>query len=151
MTMLAGKSYDPAVAVAKSTAAVLAMTALDTVNLRLEFIVPSNGQVMVRMSTVISGGTVFPQVLLGVLEGSVVRGRCSPVQVMGGTALATTFLDLGALFLVTGLTPGASLSWDAAYGVETLAASSNLRYGGPNDASANNAWGGFGFEIWDVL
>lgn len=148
--MLAGKLYDPAVAVAKSTAALLALTALDTVNLRLSFTVPSNGRVMVRMATVVSGGTVFPQVLLGVLEGATVRGRISPTQVMGGTAVATTFLDLDALFVVTGLTAGAALSWDAAYGVETLVTGTNLRYGGPNNVTANDAWGGFAFEIWDA-
>jgi len=148
--MLAGKLYDPATAVAKSTAALLAMTALDTVNLRLSFTVPSNGRVMVRMASVVSGGTVFPQVLLGVLEGATVRGRIAPTQVVGGTALATTFLGLDALFVVTGLTPAVALNWDAAYGVETLAATSNLRYGGPNNAVANDAWGGFAFEVWDA-
>jgi hypothetical protein len=46
------------------------------------------------------------------------------------------------------LTPGASLSWDAAYGVDIAVASSNINYGGPNDTTASNAWGGFAYEVW---
>lgn len=54
----------------------------------------------------------------------------------------------GKLFLVVGLTPNASLTWDAAYGVETAVTSTGLKYGGPNNATANNAFGAFQFEVW---
>ncbi len=148
MALLAGKLYDPAASVSKATSALLAMTAFDTTNLRLNFTAPANGIVLVRMAASLSGATTMPQVLLGVLEGSTVRGRVVPSATLGGTAVATTNVQLDASFLVTGLTPGAALAWDAAYGVETIIAATNIHYGGANDTTANNAWGGFAFEIW---
>lgn len=150
MALLAGTLYDPAAAVTKATTAAQAMTAMDTTNLRLTFTAPANGAVLVHMAGVIHGATTFPQVLLGVLDGSTVRGRAVPGGSLGGTALATTFLQIEAYFLVTGLTPGSSYTWDAAYGVETLVASTGIKYGGPNDTTANNAFGGFVYEIWNT-
>ncbi len=38
----------------------------------------------------------------------------------------------------------------AAYGVETLVASTGLKYGGPNNTTANDAFGAFQFEIWEA-
>lgn len=148
MGLLAGKAHDPATAVSRATTAALAMTAIDTTNLRLSFTAPANGAVMVRLQGTLHGATTFPQIMLGVLEGTTVRGRVSPAGFMNGTALATTFLTVEGLFLVTGLTAGATLTWDAAYGVETAVASTGLKYGGPNDATANNNFGAFLYEIW---
>ena len=51
-------------------------------------------------------------------------------------------------FVVGGLTPGAALTWDAAVATETAVASSALRWGGPNDTTQDNAYGGFAYEIW---
>lgn len=150
MPLLAGKLYDPATAVSAATTAALAMTALDTTNLRLTFTAPASGTVLVRLSGVLHGATTFPQILLGVLDGSVVRGRAAPMGAPPGTALATTLERVTAEFLITGLTAGASYTWDAAYGVETLVASTGLKYGGPNNTTANDAFGGFAFEIWQV-
>lgn len=149
MNLLAAKLYDPATAVSKSTAALLALTAIDTTNLRLAFKVPPSGMVRVRMSAVVHGATTFPTILLGVLEGATVKGRVAPVQSLGNTAVATAQVFVEADFIVSGLTPDASLSWDAAYGVETIVASTGLKYGGPNNTTANDAFGGFCFEIWD--
>ena len=148
MAILASVLYDPAVAVTKSAAAVLAMTALDTVNLRLAFTAPANGTVLVRIAGAVHGATTFPQILLGVLDGVTVRARVAPQAVIGGTAIATTIVAVEALFTVSGLTAGAALTWDAAYGVETLAAATGIKYGGPNNATANDAFGGFAFQIW---
>lgn len=150
MSLLAAKLYDPAVAVTKSTAAALAMTAIDTTNLRVVFNAPSNGAVLVRLVGTVHGATTFPQILLGVLEGATVKGRVVPRASIGGTNLATSCMRTEALFVVPGLTPGASLTWDAAYGVETLVAATGLKFGGPNDTTANNAWGAFVFEVWDT-
>ncbi len=150
MAVLGAAHYDPAAAVAKATTALLPMTALDTTNLRHTFTVPANGRVAVRLAGVLSGGTVFPMILLGVLQGATVIARHAPMLTMGGTALATTYQKAEATFVVSDLTVGASLTWDAAYGVEVAAAGSNLRYGGPNDTTANNAWGGFAFEVWEA-
>lgn len=148
MALLAGTLYDPGTAVSKATTAALAMTAIDTTNLRLTFTAPANGAVLVRLAGTLHGATTFPQILLGVLDGSTVKGRVAPQAVLGGTALATTMVNVEALFVVTGLTPSTSYTWDAAYGVETLVASTGLKYGGPQDSTANNAFGGFVYEIW---
>lgn len=147
--VLAAASYDPSVAVSKSTAALLAMTALDTTNLRLAFTVPASGRVLVRLTGGLNGATTIPQILLGVLQGSTVIARKAPMTGGGGAIAATTIVQVEAIFVVTGLTPGAALTWDAAYGVETLVTSTALKYGGPNNATtANDAFGAFGFEIW---
>ena len=149
MGLLTSALYDPSVAVSKATTAALAMTALDTTNLRLAFTVPSSGRVLVRLQGTLHGATTFPQILLGVLEGSTVRGRVSPAGLVNGNLAATTFLTVEAAFPVSGLTPAANLTWDAAYGVETLVASTGLKYGGPNNTTANDAFGAFVFEIWN--
>ena len=149
MACLASKLYDPAVAVSKATTAALAMTALDTTNLRLVFTVPANGRVLVRLKGTLHGATTMPQILLGVMEGATIKGRSSPM-LGGGNVAATTLMAAESIFVVDGLTPSASLTWDAAYGVETLVASTGLKYGGPNDTTANNAFGGFSFEVWST-
>lgn len=148
MNLLAGKTYDPAVAVTKNTTAALAMTAIDTTNLRLTVVVPAHGILRFRLAAVIHGAATFPSILLGVMNGATVVGRIAPRQTLGTTAVATSLVSVEAEIVVSGLTPG-STSFDAAYGVETLVAATGLKYGGPNDATANNAFGGFVFEIWD--
>lgn len=148
MNLLAAALYDPAVAVTKNTTAALAMTAIDTTNLRLAVTVPAHGKVRFRLSAVIHGATTFPSILLGVMVGAVVKGRVAPAQVLGNTAVATALLQVLAEFTVTGLTAGAT-NFDAAYGVETLVAATGLKYGGPDNATANDAFGAFMFEAWD--
>lgn len=148
MSLISVINYDPAVAVAKSTAATLAMTPIDSTNLRMTFTVPT-ARVLVRLQGVLTGATSYPQTLFGLMDaGSVVVSRVAPKVSQNGTALTTTHAVAEALFVVSGLTPGASVTWDAAYGVEVAVASSNLRYGGPNNATANDAWGAFIFEVW---
>ena len=156
MTCLAAVAYDPSTAVSKATTAALALTALDTTNLRLTFNAPASGRVWVDLSATLHGATTFPQVLLGVLgniaggSGTSVLGRVSPEGLLNGTGVATTFLTVRAWFPISGLSAGTSYSLDAAYGVETAVASTGLKYGGPNDATANNAWGACVFSVWDL-
>lgn len=150
MALLAGTCYDPAAAVSAATTSTLAMTALDTTNLRLTFGVPVTGRVLVRLQGTLHGATTYPQILLGVLEGATVRGRLAPAGYVNGNLAATTFLTVEALFPVTGLTPSATVVWDAAYGVETVVAATGLKYGGPNNTTANDAFGGFVFEVWSA-
>lgn len=148
MNLLGAILYDPSSAATKACTANIAMTALDTTNLRLVVTVPAHGYIRVKMSCAIEGATTYPQILLGVMEGSTVRGRIAPQMVINGTALATTRAVAVAEFTIAGLTPGA-MTLDAAYGVEFLVAASNIRYGGPNNTTASDAWGGFSYEIWD--
>jgi len=147
-TLLAGKLYDPSTAVNKVCTSLLAMTAIDTTNLRLVFTAPPSGSVLVRLGAPVHGATTFPQILFGVLDGSSVRARTSPAGALKNTALATAQLALEGQAIVTGLTPGNSYTWDAAYAVQVLIASTGLKYGGPNNATTNDAWGGFLYEIW---
>jgi len=146
MSCLGSVLYDPSTAVTKNTTAALAMTAIDTTNCRISFTAPASGRVLVRIVCTVHGATTFPTILLGVLEGSTVKGRCSPIGGLKNTAVATAHSTQEATFVVSGLS--GALVWDAAYGVETLVAATGIKYGGPNDTTANNAWGAFQFEIW---
>lgn len=148
MALLARATYDPAAAVTKATSSLLAMTALDTTNLRLTFTAPANGTVLVRIRATESGATTFPDILFGVLASTTVIGRQCPIGALPGTAVATTNVTQESLFTVTGLS--GSQTWDAAYAVQVVLAATNLHYGGPNDSTANNAWGGIVFEVYDV-
>lgn len=149
MKLLAGKCYDPAAAVTKATTALLAMTAFDTTNLRLSSItVPDHGMLRWRIVCCVHGATTLPSVLLGVLEGATVRARLAPM-VGGGNLIATGRYQLEATGLITGLTPGGSVTLDAAYGVEIIVASTGIKYGGPNNTTTNDAFGGIVFEIFD--
>lgn len=150
MTVLGAIAYDPAAAVSKATVAALAMTAIDTTNLRLTVTVPASGRLWVELQGTLHGATTFPQILLGALDGSTVRARVSAAGLLQGTAAATSMLTVVAFAPITGLTPGASITLDAAYGVETLVASTGLKYGGPNNTTANDAFGAFVFAIHDL-
>jgi hypothetical protein len=153
MGILASAQYDPGTAVTnKSCAALLALTAFDTTNLRCTFTAPASGNVLARMAVTCHGGTTpaFPITLLGVLDGSTLKGRVMPQGAPTATVLATSFrTDEGSL-VITGLTPGNSYSYDMAYAVQVLATAANYKYGGPNNATANDAWGAAMFEIWDA-
>lgn len=150
MNLLAAALYDPAVAVSKATSSLLAMTAFDTTNLSLAVTVPAHGMLRVRICCTITGATTVPTIFLGVLNhsGGAVLGRCNPQDFPGTMNAATQNCPAVADFIITGLTPGA-LTLDAAYGVEVIVAATNIKYGGPNDTTTNNAWGAFQFEIWD--
>jgi hypothetical protein len=141
--------YDPAGAVSKATSSLLAMTAFDTTNLRLAITVPAHGMVRFRLRCIVTGATTCPTVFLGVLNGATVVGRVAPARDENATANAATqnFL-LDAEFTATGLAP-VPMNVDAAYGVEVVVAATNIKYGGPNDTTTNNAWGAFVFEAWD--
>ncbi len=150
MKLLAGKNYDfLTTRVVKATSSLLAMTAFDTSNLRLTFTAPSNGVVLVRMQTTLGGAATGAQVLLGVLDGATVKARQTPITFHipssgSGTSAAS------ANFLVGGLTGGQSYTWDAAYGVEFAVAGTQFAYGGLDDTTGGNQFGGFRYEIYDT-
>lgn len=148
MNLLKAALYDPAGAVSKATSSLLAMTAFDTTNLRLAITVPAHGMVKFILRCTITGATTFPTILLGVMNGATVIGRVSPLYFPGTANAATQDCTCVAEFTATGLTPGA-MNVDAAYGVEVVVAATNVKYGGPNNTTTNDAWGGFAFEAWD--
>jgi hypothetical protein len=147
MNLLGAALYDPAVAVSKATSSLLAMTALDTTNLRLTVTVPAHGMLRVRMRCVVTGATTYPQILLGVMVGAAVKGRAAPALNSGG-ALATSLGGAEVDFTITGLAAGSTV-FDAAYAVQVVVASTNIKYGGPDTNGGANAWGAFIFELWD--
>jgi len=104
----------------------------------------------VRMQGVYTGSSsAFASILLGVLDGATVKGRIASNlgRWSRGTPAATDFNVVGGVFTVD-VTPSTSYTWDAAYGVELAAASTGLKWGGPDNNSGANAWGGFAYEIW---
>jgi hypothetical protein len=148
MNLLGSAAYDPVAAVSKATSALLALTALDTTNLRLAITVPAHGKVKFIMRGTITGATTVPAILFGVLNGATVLKRAVPMLFNGTNSGATQDTTAVAEFVVTGLTPGA-MNVDAAYGVQLVVAATNIKYGGPNDATGADAWGAFVFEAWD--
>ena len=145
--MLAGVHYDPGTA-APESATLLAMTAIDTTNLRLSVTVPASGRVFVRLRGTLHGGDHagdLPRCPRRIHD----QDACGPVPqlVERRDRAATDLHACEASAVISGLTPGA-VNWDAAYSVDAVVASSGLKYGGPNDATGNNAFGGFTFEAW---
>ena len=153
MACLGSVLYDPSTLATKATTALLAMTAFDTANAAITFTAPSNGNVLVKIRAAHKGASTSPQVLMGCLEASpsagTVRGRQVPVH--AARALGSSNLVVNeVVYPVTGLTPAASYTWQAAYGVETLLAATQFGWGGPNNTTASDAYGALGFEIWDT-
>ena len=148
MNLLGSAAYDPSTAVSKATSSLLAMTAIDTTNLRLAITVPAHGKVLFRMKCAVTGATTLPVILLGVMNSSTVVKRQIP-QYCTNTQSGSTQAEIAvAEFIATGLTPGA-MNADAAYAVQVIVALTNIKYGGPNDTSGADAWGAFIFEAWD--
>ncbi len=150
MALLAGTLYDPGTAVSKATTSATVMTAFDTTNLRLTFTAPANGAVLLRVAAGNFGAASSPRVFLGVLDGATVKARMHGINGLGTSVQAASINMNEVVCVVSGLTPAGSYTWDAAYAVEATQASTNLKYGGPDNASGANAWGGAAFEIWDT-
>lgn len=153
--LLSGIAYDPGTASASvSTNALVAMTVIDTTNLRATFTAPSSGKVAVRLRGVISGTTgQNPAIYLGILDGATVRLRVRPIggrNMTATTANATDQVSFEANGIVSGLTGGTSYTWDAAYDIETALASGVFKFGGPDNTTTDDAWGQFAYEIWNV-
>lgn len=149
MACLGAINYDPATAVTKGTAA-SAMAAFDTTNARITFTVPASGRVLVRVKCQVHGATTFSSYLLGVMDGATVVFRSAPMSGLANTAVATAIVGLEVTGVISGLTPSATEVWDAAWGCETFVANSLLKYGGPDNATANNGFGALTFEVWEA-
>lgn len=146
---LGAVNYDPGTAVSKSVAAAVALTAFDTTNARITFTAPQSGAVRVRVKAVaISGGSSFPTIMLGVLESSTIVFRASPIGGQLGVFASTLYAPQEVSGVITGLTPGSSHTYDAAYASESAVGTTAIKYGGPDNATANDAWGALQFEVW---
>jgi hypothetical protein len=88
---------------------------------------------------------------LGILDGATVKARQPPVSTVDTTPLGTSGNVIEASGVITGLTPGTSYTWDAAYAVQVVGgASSGIKYGGPNNTTTDDNFGGIAYEIWAV-
>lgn len=76
--------------------------------------------------------------------------RLSPMGQMMQNG-STLLMMQEAACVISNLTPGDTYNFDAAMGVEVVVASTNLKYGGPDDASGTDAFGAFGFEVWSAV
>jgi hypothetical protein len=150
---LAAKLYDPAsIATTASLASLLAMTAVDTTNLRVTFNTPASGpgssKVLVRCRAVAHGSTSIAMGQIGILDGSTVKLRMPAIGISQiGALLATDFQPWDGAGLVS-VSPNTTYNWDLAYGVESVAAATALKWGGPNDTTADNASGAAIIEVW---
>lgn len=145
--LLGSVTYDPAAAVSKATVA-SAMAAFDTTNARVTFTAPASLKVLVRVRCQVHGAVTMSTFLLGVMEAAAVVFRSAPMSGFPNTAVATAIIPLEVVGIIT-VTAG-SHTFDAAWGCETFVASSLLKYGGPNDTTANNAFGALIFEVWEA-
>ncbi len=146
---LGAVNYDPGTAVTKSGTASGGMTDMDATNVAITFTVPTTGIILWRIKTLMHGSGTFGQFLLGIRESSTVRARAAPmISRPDNSAGAANLMAIEASGVISGLTPSATLTYKAAYGVETVSGAGGLKWGGPDDASANNAFGAVQFEIW---
>lgn len=152
MSLLDRAAPDPAGVASASCASLTAMTALGS-TAQVTFTAPANGIVQCRMRGCIHGVASTPAILFGAKEitpsAGTLRGRIVPLGAKVTSANTVLHVREG-LWIVSGLTPGNSYTWQAAMGVETLVASSALKWGGPNDAVTNNAFGQLIFEVWST-
>lgn len=154
MNVLGAIMYDPGSAVTKATSSNLAMTAFDTTNLRLTVTVPAHGFLRFKIACAHygpGGGAAgkLASIFLGVLTsaGAIVF-RAVPFSTPNTADAVSKSTGVFVDVVVGGLSAG-STSFDAAYAVQILQASAAIKYGGPDDATGNDAWGGFSFEIYD--
>jgi hypothetical protein len=129
------------------------MTVFDATNASITFTAPANGNVLVKIRVALKGASTSPQVLLGCIESSpsagTVRGRQVPIHAARAVG-STNLIVHEVVYPITGLTPSASYTWRAAYGVETVVAATQFGWGGPNNTTASDAYGALSFEIWDT-
>lgn len=128
--LLATKSHNPAVAV--NTAATATLAAIDTTNLRITFTVPASGAVIVSMSGYLTLDNTEAQ--WGLLEGaSTVTGSLGQIGFGALNARVTYRVR------ISGLTPGASKTWDWAHR-ESFNATAGFRVGGDGGQALMEVW-----------
>lgn len=157
--LLGSIAYDPAGAVQRGGAPV-AMTVFDALNASIDINAPASGKIRTCLSAWVS----FTNLLgyfnghLGVMDiggaQNVLRQRLAvgSRRHADSSSQSTPFGErLEAGGIISGLTPGSYYGLAMAFGVENSGFSNGFSYGGPNDATANNAYGALIFEVWEVL
>lgn len=149
--LLGYAKYAPAANTSKTVAGDSAAHALDTTNLRVTFNAPASGEVIVALRAKFGDRTANGKGW-GVMNGAAVvamKGNQHWSNTEGGAESdETSSADAGGgaevEFLVVGLTPGASYSFDwAGYG---SVGTPGIKAGIP----ASNPWGIATMEVWEV-
>jgi hypothetical protein len=158
---LGGVRYDPATLATASVAAAAVMANLDATNLGAAFTTPASRSLPADGVVIIRGGVchqqqatpaAFPRVLLGALDnsGGAVKARMSPVGgINTGTLHQGDLAGLEFYALVSGLATNTAFTYNLGWGVEVTDAHSQLAWGGPDDASGDDACGAAWMEIVD--
>ncbi len=145
--LLAATFYNPSTAATAATTSLTAMTAFDTTNLRLTFTAPASGRVFWRLRVQSHGVTAPAAVLLGILESSTVVARVAPVYSDVRTPGALAVNPMEGSGVISGVSAG-SHTYDAAYAIQVVSSAGALKWGGPNDTTTDNAFGGAAFDLW---
>lgn len=117
------------------------------------FTVPNSGKVKAIARLVLRhGGTSAVAFLIGILEGTkVVARKAAMAGPLFATQAANAMAGIEVDFTITGLTPGASLTWQVAFSGETgTDLNTKLQKQGLDDAIADNAAGNNSLEIWGI-
>lgn len=125
--VLAVKVFNPTTAASYSSNS-NTLVDIDTTNLAVTFTVPTSGQVLVTLNGFYTG-VASTNVMWGLRNGTVVVGQTAMDYSTGG------YRRSSALFLVTGLTAGASVTLKWAHGVATGTAATSLSAGGVTTGS----------------
>jgi hypothetical protein len=135
--LLAVTKYNPASATAVPTN-VTSLTAVDSTNLTISFMVPTTGKVIIRFDVAIepdgNNAAYYTQIGLLVHGTSTQVGDLyfvsQPLNAPSGqTGIRPTY-RLAVDMYVTGLTGGTNVTWDVAHISQNVSNIGNIRYGG---------------------
>ncbi len=140
--LLAYTSYAPASNTVVSTTSTT-LADLDATNLQITFTVPSTGHVLVKLTAYTDLSVSTQQYFWGLRDGSgLVSGSA------GGAFRSVDGMVAASSFVITGLTPSASLTWKWAHGV-TGGATGRTIYGPGTQATVSTS-GNFMPAIMEV-
>lgn len=129
-TLLATKSYNPASETVIDTPG--SLTAISTTNLRVSFTVPASGKVIAVLNGYATVGNT--EVMWGLLSGaSAVAGSTADVT------YGSLNVRIAHRVLISGLTAGATLTWDWAHQT-TFGSSGAFRVGGNRGQALMEVW-----------
>lgn len=132
-SLIAYKQYDPATAVTYPTTTTAA--AVDTTNLRVPFTVPASGSVLVVLSSRVN---VASRDFYWTLFSGGAQVADAEEHVVYDNGADASRYSYRRVF--SGLTPGASLTWDWAFRHAGAGSTSSLLVGGDHGAALMEVW-----------
>jgi hypothetical protein len=144
--LLAVVQYAPGTP-ATATVTGATLTAFDTTNLTIPFTAPLSGNVLLRATCEMDNGTTGQIANLGwFLHGS--STVVGTIAVMKLQALSNNSVQVCKAWLITGLTPGASLQYDL-MGANNTGGTVSIFASGPTAASSTDG-GPAVLEVWSA-